>query len=147
MKKKLVVLVVVLVLVMGLAPAAGATKPDIPVWIETEIDFATLEGSFWFIEGYEIPGCAPGSFVDILYGAPHSSAANRKVFDCGDDGVDDFTFIFNPGWGPEAQGHWVVWKGTGDFAGLRGRGDFSVVVDWDNLTASETFTGVLHFHP
>jgi hypothetical protein len=147
MKRKLVVLVVVLVLAMGLAPAVRATKPDGPVTIKTEISFPAFSGTFDVTEGADILGCSEGSFEDILYGAPHSSAANRKVFHCGDGGEGDFTLIFNPGWSPDAHGHWVVWKGTVDFAGLRGEGDFSLEFDPETLTAFETFTGVLHSHP
>jgi hypothetical protein len=55
----------------------------------------------------------------------------------------------NPGDG-DLNGHWVFWKGTGDFAGLHGRGKVSVWWTFENgrvVKLESKYTGVVHYDP
>lgn len=143
----LAVPVSVLVLLLGLLPTVGATPPAGPVTIVTTISFAAFpfSGTFTVTAGGALLGCSLGEFVDFPF-APAPSAI-RKVFDCLAGGVGTFTFIFKPGPVPgpgDANGHWEVFEGTGDFATLRGQGAFSVVFT-SATTGVETLTGKVHF--
>lgn len=158
MKRILMVSAVVLLLLVGLAPTAGAIQPDGPVRIWTVLDFSTVPftGTFAVTQGAEILGCASGSFVDHAagQGRGYMSSIVRKEFYCapepGEDGPDFVVKInanpSNPGPG-DFNGYWVFWKGTGDFAGLRGNGEISVWFDFANERLNEEITGVVHYDP
>ena len=149
MKRKAVILGGVLVLLLGFAPSAGATPPLDPVTIVTAIDFKVVpfSGTFEVIEGDGILGCSSGVFVVSRRGL----GTDQAVFTCEDGEDGTFTFLFQPNVavpGPGfLNGNWQAWKSTGDFAGLRGNGQFSVVIDFTNGTGVETYTGVVHYHP
>lgn len=142
----LIVSVCVMVLLVGLLPTVGATPPAGPVTIVTAISFAAFpfSGTFTVAPGSALLGCSSGTFVDFPF-APAPSAI-RKVFNCETGGVGTFTFLFRPSPAPgpgDANGHWEVLTGTGDFVSLRGEGDFSVVFT-SATTGVETLTGKVH---
>ena len=147
MKRKSMLLVVVLLLLLAFASVATATQPTGPVTIETVIDFSNIpfRGTFEVTEGAALLGCWEGTFVDM----PHSfgPGAIQKIFTCESGGEGTFTFTFvvtrSPGPG-DGNGHWTAWKATGDFVGLRGEGDFSVVLPGPPL-GEETLSGTIHF--
>ena len=149
MQRKLMLLLMVVVFLLALVPAAGATQPSGPVTIETELSFASFPfgGTFEVTKGAALLGCSEGTFVDIPRGP--GPGAIHKIFTCQTEGVGTFTFGFAtvplPGPG-DLNGHWTAWKGTGDFVGVRGQGDFSVVFA-DPPNAEETLTGTIHFDP
>lgn len=160
MKRSILVLAVVLLLAAGLVSTVGAAKPEGPVTITTVVDFSVLPpvGQFEVTEGDKLLGCTEGTFVDSWPGrGPRNSSIVRKDFFCErepDDYGPDFVVKLNPnptipGDG-DLNGHWVFWKGTGDFAGLRGRGEVSVWFFFekgDVVRLEEEFTGVVHHHP
>jgi hypothetical protein len=143
-----------------LAPGSGAedqplfsTKPVGPVTINTVIDFSEFpfSGTFTVSEGSELLGCSAGTFEDVPAGG-FSAGAIRKTFTCtaGPSAGSTFTVSFRPTPAPgpgQANGHWQVVSGTGDFANLRGQGDFSVVFSETDPEGFETLTGSIHFEP
>ena len=144
---KAIVCISILVLSLALLPSAGATSPAGPVTIVTAISFAAFpfSGTFTVTVGSALLGCSTGTFVDFPFALAPS--AIRKVFTCGTGGT--FTFIFRPSPAPgpgDANGHWEAFEGTGDFAGLRGQGNFSVVFIPPD-SGVETLTGKIHFDP
>lgn len=136
-----------LLLMLGVVPAAG-TMPSGPVTIVTDISFAEFpfRGTFKVTEGSTLLGCSKGTFVDT----PHAFGEIEKMFTCKRGGKGDFTFLFLPTLAPgpgDANGHWQVLEGTGDFSNLRGEGDFSVVFFPETMSGVETLTGSIHFDP
>ena len=138
--RKLLLLLVIPMLMIGWVPVAGATQPDGPVTIVTKIDFSIFPftATFEVTEGDTILPCMSG----VTKGFPRGSGVIRKVFTCIEGGEGTFTFLF----APFASPHWVVWKATGAFDGMRGEGVFSLVMI-DEITGQETFTGMIHFKP
>jgi hypothetical protein len=130
-----------------------ATQPAGPFTITTAIDFSSFpfSGTFLVDPGSGLLGCNGGTFVDTPPAQSGGRGMIAKEFTCDDGpGVGTFTANFKatakPGPG-DRNGHWTVVEGTGDFANLRGEGDFSVVVDFLTLTGVETLTGKIHFDP
>ena len=160
MKRSILVLAVLFLLAAGLASTVGAAEPKGPVTIKTVVDFSVLPpvGQFVVTEGAALLGCSEGTFVDSWpYRSQWSSSIVRKDFFCKrepDDFGSDFVVKLNvtptiPGDG-DLNGHWVFWKGRGDFAGLRGRGEVSVWFFFGNgrvVKLEEEFTGVVHYDP
>ncbi len=147
MRRTAIVFIGVLVLLMILVQTSGASPPSGPVTIVTAIDFSSFpfSGTFDVTGGSDILGCSSGTFVDF----PNGFGSIHKVFTCTDGGNGSFTFIFLPGRSPgpgDQNGHWEAWKSDGDFAGLRGQGDFSFVFI-PPASGVETLTGVVHFDP
>jgi hypothetical protein len=128
---------------------AGASAPQGPVTIVTAVDFSDfpIEGTFIVTVGADTLGCSSGTFVDAPFGF-----SVRKEFTCSSGGTGKFTANFQPLPKPgpgDANGQWNIVEATGDFAGLRGSGDFSVVFPTDcppSCIGTETFTGKVHFH-
>jgi hypothetical protein len=146
MKRIFSVLVVIPLLLVTLAPITSATPPEGPVTIVTAIDFSSFPfgGTFEVTEGDGILGCPSGMFTDL----PRGFGVIQKIFSC-TGGTGTFTFLFVPGPSPgpgDANGHWEAWKATGAFVGLRGEGDFSLVIT-GRTSGVETLTGVIHFEP
>ena len=146
-KRNFLLFVVIPLLTVGLVPITNATPPTGPVTIDTEIDFSVFPfiGIFDVVEGAGILGCSSGHFEDIFRGF----GAIEKVFTCDFGGNGSFTFLFKPNASPgpgDGNGHWQAWKATGDFYGLRGRGDFSVFFTGPD-TAMEMLSGVIHYDP
>jgi hypothetical protein len=142
--RKLLLLAFIPLLLIGFVPTIEATPPTGGVTIETEIDFATFSGTFVVTAGPVALNCWSGTFQDHFRGF----GAIEKVFTCLDGGTGTFTFLFKPSPSPgpgDANGHWQAWKATGDFFGLRGQGDFSVLVFVEPPT--EMLTGVIHYDP
>ncbi len=149
MQRKFMVLVTVVLLLLAFASMAGATQPSGPITIETVIDFSSMPfgGSFEVTEGAALLGCSQGTFVDTPSGP--GPGAIQKIFTCeiGGDGTFTFHFVTTPAPGPgDLNGHWTTWKATGEFVGLRGQGDFYVVVPRLPF-GEETLTGTIHFDP
>ncbi len=156
---KIAVLVGALALAIVLLPSAAASQPQGPVTIVTAIDFSSLpfHGTFVVTVGSSILGCSAGHFFDTTGVVPGEL---RKVFSCdsGSGTGDTFTFLFDLhaffATGGHASGHWMVLRGTGFFATLRGQGDFSVVFCFGPNSCPgflpppsgiETLTGKVHF--
>ena len=148
MKQRLVISLAASFVLLALAAPAWAGQPSSPVTIETAISFAEFpfSGTFAVVEGADTLGCSGGTFVDHPFGF----GAIRKAFEC-TQGANQgtFTFVFRPGPGPgsgDGNGHWAAYKGTQDFSGLRGQGDFSVTYTGVD-TGMEILTGVVHYEP
>jgi hypothetical protein len=120
------------------------------VTIQTLIDFSEppFNGTFEAIAGSELLGCEGGTFVDIP-GFVGGKANIAKVFTCDGPGSGTFTANFGPTRAPgpgDLNGHWNIVRSDGDFANLRGEGDFSVVFVGPT-SGIETLTGNIHFDP
>src|SRR5215218_10383500 len=136
-------------LALAAAPAANAQEPT----IVTDITFPEEGEPFGTFTASE-PLCPSGTFVDEFVGGggafasdrvSYSASTIRKMFTCA-DGSGTFTILFHPQFTPatpagcEQAGPFAVIGGTGDYAQLRGQGDFCVfAVGEDEF--SETFTG------
>jgi hypothetical protein len=137
--------------------AAANGQPVGPVTIETVLDFSALpfHGTFTVVQGAALLGCSGGTFVDHFAsvdnpgsGVPRSTSV-RRHFACTTGGSGTFIFNFEPNRQPgpgDFNGRWNVLSGAGDFANLRGVGDYSSIII-DPPTALETLTGTVHFHP
>ncbi len=120
-------------------PAGGA------VTIATEIDFSSepFNGTFEVTEGSDVLGCSQGTFVDT----PTAQGID-KLLTC-ESGERSGTFTANftlqdiPGPGDE-NGRWRIAGATGDFTGLSGGGDFSVVEETPD-SGTETLTGEIEY--
>jgi hypothetical protein len=133
------------------AVPAAAAPPSGSVTIVTKIDFTEppFHGTFKVTEGRDILGCSGGTFVD----SDNGFGGIDKAFTCSRGGSGTFTANAHPcAFGfdeatSSCSGIWAI-KGsesTGDFAGLYGRGDFFVVIDFDRLTGVETLTGTIGY--
>jgi hypothetical protein len=149
MRRPLLVLVALAALMLAAAPVAHGQEPT----ITTHITFPEEGAPFGTFTANE-PLCPSGTFVDEIIGGGGAFASGkvfynaltiRKTLTC-DDGSGTFTIQFHPQFNPstpescDQAGPFAVLGGTGDYATLRGYGDFCVVDVSDN-TAIETFTG------
>lgn len=143
-RRVFVVLVALGCLALGAAPSAQGQAPA----IVTDITFPEGGEPFGTFTASE-PLCPSGTFVDEFVGggggAFSHAATVRKMFTCA-DGSGTFTILFHPQHTPatppgcEEAGPFAVVGGTGDYARLRGHGDFcNFPVGEDEI--SETFTG------
>ena len=152
MKRHLVLPSLVVLALLLLALPASASQPSGPVTIVTAISFAEFpfSGTFAVEEGEDTLGCSAGTFVDHPSGfEPPAKGDIAKIFTCAEGGDGTFTANFQPTRKPgpgDQNGHWNITDATGDFAGLRGQGDFSVVVTGPD-SGTETLTGVVHYEP
>ena len=120
--------------------------------IVTDITFPEEGEPFGTFTASE-PLCPSGTFVDEFVGGggafrsghvSYHSSTVRKTFTCA-DGSGTFTILFHPQFTPatpagcEEAGPFAVIGGTGDYANLRGTGDFCVFPNGEGFT--ETFTG------
>jgi|SRR5918995_4346062 hypothetical protein len=140
-------LAAVAALALAVVPAAYAQEPT----ITTDITFPEEGEPFGTFTALE-PLCPSGTFVDEFVGGGGAFVSGvfyrgftvRKTFTC-DDGSGTFTILFHPQFSPatpascEEAGPFSVVGGTGDYARLRGHGDFCVFPSGDGFT--ETFTG------
>jgi hypothetical protein len=121
------------------APTSGT------VTITTQIDFSSepFHGTFEVTEGSEALGCSRGTFVDT----PTAQAIDKLLTCESGDRSGTFTANFNlqdvPGPGDE-NGRWRIVGATGDFTGLSGAGDFSVVEKTPH-SGAETLTGKIEY--
>jgi hypothetical protein len=142
------VLLVVAALALAAVSAAYAQEPT----ITTNIIFPEQGEPFGIFAATE-PLCPSGTFVDEFVGGGGAFASGsvfyhastvRKTFTCS-DGSGTFTILFHPQFSPatssacEEAGPFAVVGGTGDYATLRGQGDFCVFPVGEGFT--ETFTG------
>lgn len=93
----------------------------------TDIDFTTETGTFRVKKGSEELGCSSGTFVNHTLGQGASgpgewTGAILKVLTC-TDGEGSGSFLINL---ELAFYRWNFRSGTGDFAGVKGKGKFSV---------------------
>ncbi|MBI2236973.1 MAG: hypothetical protein HYU54_00385 [Actinobacteria bacterium] len=148
MRARLLTLAALLVGAILASSAASATTPSGPMTIVTKIDFSTepFHGTFKVEEGKDILGCRSGTFVDFP-----SGASVDKVFSCSTGGRGTFVANFRPCTitvTPEmCTGTWNFdsSQSTGDFVGLHGAGDFTVVFDPKKPAGVETLTGLIHY--
>ena len=147
--RALAVLVAFGCLALAVTPTAQAQAPT----IVTDITFPEEGAPFGTFTASD-PLCSSGTFVDQFVGGGGSfrsgrvfvaASTIRKVFTC-DDGSGTFTILFHPQLTPATSagcaeaGPFAVVGGTGDYARLRGHGDFcNFPVGEDGF--SETFTG------
>jgi len=134
---------------LAVAPSAHAQEPT----IVTDITFPEGGEPFGTFTALD-PLCPSGTFVDQFVGGGgafrtdrifYGASTVRKTFTCA-DGSGTFTILFHPQFTPDTPegcgqaGPFAVIGGTGDYAQLRGRGDFCVFgFGEDDVT--ETFTG------
>jgi LPXTG-motif cell wall-anchored protein len=133
--------------------AQAADAPNDPFVIETQLTFhetAPPSGTFDVLADSEVLGCSTGSFIDPDAEDIEGGLAEvTKLFTC-ESGPKTGTFsvLFIPGQDVNEADHqtgpWEVEEGTGDFAGLVGGGDFSVVFD-SPTTGVETLAGTIEF--
>ncbi len=148
-RRILVLLAVLGCAALAAAPSAHAQDPTIVTDITFPEDGEPPFGTFTASD----PLCPSGTFVDEFVGGGGAfnsghvfyNASNvRKIFTC-DDGSGTFTIQFHPQFTPatsagcDSSGPFAVIGGTGDYARLRGQGDFCVV--FAEVGAEETFTG------
>jgi hypothetical protein len=115
-----------------------------PVTIVTDIDVTTGKGTFRVRKGSEELGCSGGTFVNYALGEAsgpgESSDAILKVLTCSDgERSGSFRITFEL-----AFSRWNFRSGTGDFAGVKGKGKFA----WrrspgSELSGVETLTGTV----
>lgn len=141
-----------LAMVLAISTNATAARPGVEVEIVTELDFSSppFVGTFEVTQGADVLGCSAGTFVDVQasYEAADPTAI-LKTLTC-TEAAGSFTVLFRPTQAPDrpgdAWGHWtVVRQSTGVFAGLHGRGEFSVEVD--PPVGVELFSGRVEVHP
>ena len=148
-QRVLAVLVALGCLALAATPSAQAQAPT----IVTDITFPEEGAPFGTFTASD-PLCPSGTFVDQFVGGGGAfrsdrvffGASNiRKVLTC-DDGSGTFTIQFHPQFTPSTSagcgqaGPCAVIAGTGDYARLRGHGDFcNFPVGEDEFR--ETFTG------
>ena len=114
----------------------------------TDIDFTTQNGTFKVAQGSEELGCSGGTFVDHLlgageYGTGGSSGAILKVLTC-TDGERSGSFLIRF-FGVDSS-RWNFRGGTGDFAGVKGKGKFYLRFNpGPEISGVETISGTVHF--
>lgn len=134
-------------LVVAGAPAASAQTAT----ITTDITFPE-EGEPFGTFTATAPLCPSGTFLDEFVGGGGGSQAHavtvRKTFTCA-DGSGTFTILFHPQGTPSTPGGcleagpFAVVGGTGDYAKLRGHGDFCLA-ELGGEELSEILTGTFH---
>ena len=121
----------------------GTSAKDSSLTLLTDIDFTSepYKRTFKVSEGSEELGCSGGTFLDHEVGQFQVEAI-LKVLTC-TDGERSGSFIirFHPSL---VVTRWHVESATGDFTGLKGAGDFSVVENREK-SGVETFTGAVSF--
>src|SRR5215213_4553476 len=147
-RRALALLVAVGCVALAAAPSAQAQEPS----IVTDITFPEEGAPFGTFTASE-PLCPSGTFVDEFVGGggsfrsgrvDYGATTVRKTFTCA-DGSGTFTILFHPQLTPATPagcaqaGPFAVIGGTGDYAQLRGHGDFCVFGVGEN-EVSETFT-------
>jgi hypothetical protein len=132
-----------------LASACGDSTPTAgPVTIEGQVDFTArpIVGTFEVTEGADILECSGGTFVDEF----ETSIKVNRVMTC-DAGLNDGTLTAVLSCGSaslasEENGPWSVVEASGDFVGLQGAGNWSLVVD-DADQGVEKWTGDIEYTP
>ncbi len=117
------------------APTTAIAPKSTEMLMMATSDFSgdQVVGTFEVPEGADGLGCESGSFVDTDVPTGVSRLATCES----GDRTGAFTVHFVPGDAPgpgDLNGPWNVEGATGDFAGLQGEGDFSVVFDDENGT-------------
>ena len=133
----------------SVAEAAEDKSTAGPVTIVTQADFSDrpVVGTFEVTMGADILGCSKGTFVDDFV----ASDDIKKVMTCdsgSNEGVLTLVFALNgPDAGPgDENGPWSVVEGSGDFVGLQGSGDWSMVEATDGSNQGvETLAGVIEY--
>jgi hypothetical protein len=148
-RRVLAVLVALGCLALAAAPSAQAQAPT----IVTDITFPEEGEPFGTFTALD-PLCPSGTFVDEFVGGggafrsghvDYGASAILKTFTC-TDGSGTFTILFHPQFTPATPasclqaGPFAVIGGTGDYAELRGQGDFCLVLVGDD-DFNELFTG------
>ncbi len=121
------------------APTSGT------VTITTQVDFSSepIHGTFEVPEGSDVLGCSRGTFVDT----PTEQGIDKLLTCESGERSGTFTANFTPQdiSGPGDQnGPWRIVGATGDFTGLSGSGDFSVVEEASD-SGTETLTGKIEY--
>ena len=124
-------------------PAAG------PVTMVTQTDFSErpVVGTFEVTVGADVLGCSSGTFMDEFVATDDI----KKVMTCdsgSNEGIFTVSFALNgPDAGPgDENGPWSVVEGSGDFVGLQGSGDWSMVEATDDSNQGvETLTGDIEY--
>jgi hypothetical protein len=119
-----------------------------PFTIVTNIDFTTQNGTFKVAQGSQELGCSGGTFVDHPlgageYGTGESSGAILKVLTC-TDGERSGSLLIRF-FGIDSS-RWNFQSGTGDFAGVKGRGKFHLRFSpGPEISGVETLAGMVSF--
>ena len=125
--------------------AAPTTMAAGDIEMTAMVDFEQGGGTWKVTAGADILGCEGGSFTDQGF-----AAGEERTATC-DSGPGSGAIVLR--FAPEPSGpdsnefvsDWNVHAATGDFAGLEGGGDWSAVLDPDNGTADEEWTGSVEF--
>ena len=129
---------------------AGAPQA---VTISTTVTFPDFDSMGFGTFSATGPICTTGTFRGVREALGIGPAAfnvnSLTEFVCDDNSG---TFVIRvhpqanarPKGGFDLNGPWAIWgKGTGDYAGMSGHGEFGVILDWsaDPLTGQETYVG------
>jgi hypothetical protein len=146
--RTLAVLVAVLAATM-VAGCSGGDEGDAasahgrPVTIVADLDVTTEKGTFRVEKGSEELGCSGGTFVNHHLGQDEWSVL-QKVLTC-TEGERSGSFVIRME-AALARYRWNFQSGTGDFAGVKGKGKFSERRNpAPELSGVETLTGTVRF--
>jgi hypothetical protein len=120
----------------------GASGQGGPLTIVTDIDFTSDQGTFRVKRGSQELGCSGGTFVTHLLGQGEWTGTLQKVLTC-TEGERSGSFLIHL---ELLSYRWNFQTGTGDFAGVEGKGKFSVRGNRPpDLKGVETLTGRVRF--
>jgi hypothetical protein len=122
----------------------GTSAESGSLTLVTDIDFTSepYNGTFKVTKGVDELGCSAGTFIDKNVG----EADVDKVLTCTDgERNGSFTILFHPTGEESDVSRWQFVRGTGDFTGIEGEGDFSVDYSDDRDSGVETLTGNVGF--
>ena len=113
-----------------------------PVTIVMDIDSTTVRGPFRVTRGSHELGCSGGTFVTHHLGQDEWSML-QNVLTC-TEGERSGSFVMRLE-GALSRNRWNFQSGTGDFAGVKGKGKFSWRGKPDDLKGVQTLTGKVRF--
>lgn len=103
-------------------------------------------GSLEVSDGAADLGCESGTFVDT-----QSATGIARLLTCeSGERTGTITMFLAPDdtAGPgDVNGRWNIDGGTADFSGLKGQGDFSIMIDEENGIGSEVLSGSIEVGP
>jgi len=120
----------------------AASAPGGPLTIVMDIDFTTVQGPFRVTRGSQELGCSRGTFVTNHLGQDEWSML-QNVMTC-TEGERSGSFVMRLE-GALARNRWNFQSGTGDFAGVKGKGKFSFRGPTLDLKGVQTLTGAVRF--
>ena len=107
-----------------------------------DIDFTTVRGTFRVKRGSQELGCSGGTFITHHIGRDEWSML-QAVLTCA-EGERCGSFVIRLE-AALSRNRWNFQSGTGDFAGVKGKGKFSWRGNPDDLKGVQTLTGAVRF--